>query len=34
MLQVACDTARESLDKCLALRKEIKAPNAKIVEVQ
>jgi len=32
--ETACSTAREALDKCLALRKEIKASAAKIAEVQ
>ena len=32
--ETACGTAREALDKCLALRKEIKASSDKIAEVQ
>jgi len=32
--ETACSTAREALDKCLALRKEFKASPAKIAEVQ
>ena len=32
--ETACSTAREALDKCLEMRKEIKAPRAKIAEVQ
>jgi hypothetical protein len=32
--ETACSTAREALDKCLALRKEFKAPAAKVAEVQ
>jgi len=32
--ETACSTAREALDKCLEMRKEIKASRAKIAEVQ
>ena len=32
--ETACSVARDALDKCLVLRKEFKAPAAKIAEVQ